>query len=131
MNTNANPFPFLMKTNKRRTPKMGLQFSTLSVFDKNKEKEQRETEKQEQNPELYIHNEKLYTELKKKQKKDYIKKHKIKEPVKITYWCMDIFDEIELLYDQSKRYIIQQLKLREPVKKCKYSDEEDSNFIFL
>lgn len=100
--------PFLMpiSTNRRRTPKMGMHFSTK----------------------LYIDTENLYEELRRKHVKQKIIHKKIRRPVEQSQWVIDFFEEIEYiesnLVEEKKRKILK-LRIREPVESSQWNDENE------
>lgn len=52
-----------------------------------------------------------------------IKSLKLREPVKISTWFFDYFEQLYHLLDLEKKRKIKQLKIKEPVKISKWVDE--------
>ena len=104
--TFTKPFLMPITTNRRRTPKMGMQFSAK----------------------IYIDTENLYEELKKKHVRYKIKQNKILRPVMLSRWFIDFFEEIEYiefnLVEEKKRKILK-LRIREPVESSQWNDENE------
>ena len=111
--------PFLMKTNRRRTPKMYLCFAN----------------------QIFANNENVQAELKNNiefKKKLFLKepsssKKKIRrfiEPVQESTWRFDFFDEIDYLYDKLRKEKIKRLKMRCPVEECKWKEDEMEWMVF-
>jgi len=101
--TFTTPFLMPITANRRRTPKMGMQFSTK----------------------LYIDTENLYEELKKKHLRHKIKQNKILRPVMLSRWFIDFFEEVDYLLAEQKKRRISMLRIREPVTYSEWNDEND------
>ena len=100
-----NFMPFLMpiSTNRRRTPKMGMQFSTK----------------------IYIDTENLYTELKKKHIRHKIRQNKIRRPVMRSRWFIDFFEEVDYLLGEQRKSRMSMLRIRNPVELSEWNDDYD------